>query len=61
MTHNDVIDIGVIGRELFCPHNLKGIGVGCMMFVVVVVAVVILDGIVLFSIAGTPAIAESIA
>ena len=61
VAHDDVVDVGMFGRELFCPFDLKGVGVGGVVFVVVVVAVIVFDGIVLFAIAGAPTITESIA
>ena len=61
VAHDDVVDIGVLGRELFCPFDLKGIGVGGVRLVVVVVAVGISDGIVFFAIVCTPAITKGIA
>lgn len=61
MAHYDVVDIGMFGRELFCPFDLEGVGVGGVCLVVVVVAVGILDGIVFFAVASTPTITKGIA
>ena len=61
MSHDDVVDIGMCGGEMFCPFNLEGIVVGRVSLVVVVVAVGVFSGIVFFAIVGTPTIAESIA
>lgn len=61
MAHDDIVGVGVLCGELFCPFYLEGIGIGGVSFIVVVVAVGVCDGIVLFAIARTPSIAKGIA
>ena len=39
VAHNDIVNIGVRGREVLCPLHLKGVRVGGVCLVIVVMAI----------------------